>query len=369
MSLVTVDYNDLLLKSDDPSFNSKKLSSQLTSAFGPDSLGIICISNIPNFLKFKREVLELTHRLASLPDEYKEEILSDVDSYYNGGWSYGKEKLGDKPDYSKASFYFNPITDVPGTPELRKKYPASYPCNKWPTDLLPQLEPKGKQLGSLMKDVVAQLARHVDTYIQSKCPSYKAILATKMRDTEKVKGRLLYYYPHSSSSSSSMTDSWIGWHNDSGFFTALAGDAYIDHTSGDVIDASLVDPNAGLYVMNRNGDVTKVTIPEDVMAVQIGECLQIISGGCIVATPHCVKGADPTFGSGNIARVSFPCFVDMVPEFPLRVPDGCTKEQVLECSVKGCAKVPPLGERWDDGKTFGDFLADTFKKYYEWSTS
>jgi isopenicillin N synthase-like dioxygenase len=261
MSLVTVDYNDLLLTSDDPSFKNTKLSSQLASAFGPDSLGIICIANIPDFIRYKQEFLQLAHALVNLPEEYREEHLTDVDSFYNSGWSFGKEKLGDKPDYAKASFYFNPITDVPGTLELRKKYPASYPCNKWPTDLLPQLEPKGKQLGLLMKEVVAQLARHVDMYIQSKCSSYKAILASSMRDTEKVKGRLLYYYPHSSSSSSAVTDSWIGWHNDSGFFTALAGDAYIDHTSGQVLDPSLVDPNAGLYVMNRNGDVTKVNIP------------------------------------------------------------------------------------------------------------
>ena len=28
---------------------------------------------------------------------------------YNVGWSYGKEKLGDKPDFGKGSYYGNPL--------------------------------------------------------------------------------------------------------------------------------------------------------------------------------------------------------------------------------------------------------------------
>ena len=35
---------------------------------------------------------------------------------YNVGWSHGKEKLGDKPDFAKGSFYANPLFDEPGTP-------------------------------------------------------------------------------------------------------------------------------------------------------------------------------------------------------------------------------------------------------------
>jgi hypothetical protein len=34
------------------------------------------------------------------------------------------------------------------------------------------------------------------------------------------------------------------------------------------------------------------------------------------------------------------------------------------------SKVPPLKDRWlQDGVTFGDFLGDTFRKYYEWTVS
>ena len=96
--------------------------------------------------------------------------------------------------------------------------------------------------------------------------------------------------------------------------------------------------------MNRNGKIVKVDIPEDCMAVQIGECLQIVTNGAVVATPHCVRGVDPK-RTAKVARISFPCFVDTVPSFPLKIPRGGSRQNVLDCSVKGCAKIPPLYER------------------------
>lgn len=48
------------------------------------------------------------------------------------------------------------------------------------------------------------------------------------------------------------------------------------------------------------------------------------------------------------------------------MPEGCTREQVLGNTMD--SKVPPLRERWlENGVTFGDFLGDTFKQYYEWA--
>jgi len=74
-------------------------------------------------------------------------------------------------------------------------------------------------------------------------------------------------------------DSWIGWHNDSGFLTALAGDMYVNDVTGEAI--ANPDPNAGLYVVDREGESVRVEIPEDCMAVQLGECCQIVTGGVL----------------------------------------------------------------------------------------
>ena len=355
-NLIIIDYEDL---KSDPFKSSERLSPLLSKAFGSDpnsnSLGIIAIRNIPSFVETKHSFLPLAHKLAHLPTAYLEEKLTDAPSMYNAGWSHGKEKLGDKPDLNKASFYFNPITDIPGTQQDRDLYPASYPVNKWPDrEVLPDLEDVGKQMGCLMKHVVALLAKHVDVYVQSKCSAYKPIMGDEMDKTEKVKGRLLYYFPlaldeNSEDGAGVGQDSWIGWHNDSGFFTALTGDLFVDHDSGETVPRDEVDPNAGLIVMDRNGNSIKVEVPEDCMAVQIGECLQIITGGNVVATPHCVRGVDPKWNEGKgrkVARISFPCFVDTVPSFPLKLPDGSTRDGVFKSSIEGCAKVPPLSERY-----------------------
>lgn len=46
----------------------------------------------------------------------------------------------------------------------------------------------------------------------------------------------------------------------------------------------------------RDGEEIKVSIPSDCLGIQVGECLQIVSGGLLVATPHCVRGCKQTSG-------------------------------------------------------------------------
>ncbi len=101
------------------------------------------------------------------------------------------------------------------------------------------------------------------------------------------------------------------------------------------------------------------------MGIQIGECLQVISGGLLVATPHCVRGCKNT---PDIARLTLPCFVDTPITFPLSMPSGCSRDDVFRNTV--AQKVPPLSGRWTrNGETFGEFLEDSFKSYYAWIVS
>ena len=155
----------------------------------------------------------------------------------------------------------------------------------------------------------------------------------------------------------------IGWHNDSGYLTALAGDMYINHETGQVLDQH-PDPTAGLYVVDRLDRVCHVCIPDDCCAIQIGECTQIVTGGAVTATPHCVRGCTT---NSSVARVSLACFVDVKPYSKLSVPKNCTRERVLAASMPS-ARVPPLEKRWlDESMTFGEFLKATFEMYYDWA--
>ena len=217
-----------------------------------------------------------------------------------------------------------------------------------------------------MHKVVVSLSKHIDKYAKGKNPAYEDnLISESMKNTEKAKGRLLYYFPLSEEQlASGGSDSWIGWHNDSGFLTALAGDMYMDDETGKEIPNP--DPKAGLYVVDRMGDSVRVEIPADCMAVQLGECVQIVTGGVLCATPHCVRGATPEAGSKvKVSRISHPCFIDCVPSHPLHMPKDCTREQVFGSAI-GDSKVPPLDIRWtEDGMTFGDFLQTTFSRYYD----
>ena len=61
------------------------------------------------------------------------------------------------------------------------------------------------------------------------------------------------------------------------------------------------DPESGLFVQKRSAEIKKAAIPKDCLAfqvknsgrslvlfVKIGESAQIVSGGCVEATPHTV---------------------------------------------------------------------------------
>lgn len=363
--LVVVEWDDLQQSNS----NSSCLLEVMERAYGPDGTGMLAIRNVPGFVQAKAACLPMAHALAHLPADYLENELTDAASLYNAGWSHGKEKLGNEPDYHKASFYYNPVTDLAGTAQDRVDFPLSYPANKWPSDdKLPGFRTAAQKLGCILKDAVVAVSYHIDTLAQSKVADYPPnFLYNLMKETDKVKARLLYYYPlgltkaNGNEVTTSSVDSWIGWHNDSGFLTALAGDLYVQHSNGTVV-AECPDPSAGLYIVDRHNITRHVTLPADCLAVQVGECTQIITAGAVSATPHCVRGVRK---DATLARISLPCFVDAPPRFELAVPASSSREQVLSANHPSL-KVPPLEQRWtENGMTFGAFLDQTFRMYYD----
>jgi isopenicillin N synthase-like dioxygenase len=346
--VIIIDYQDLINSSSD-------ISKDILEAYGQDGLGVIAIRGVPNWEELVRDTIPLAHRLQALPQEVLDS-LEHAPSLYNAGWSFGKEKLGDKPDTKKASFYFNPLNDDP-KPETRDSQPWALPANLWPKDHLPELEVECKKLGKTMHSVVVALAQHIDKM------QLGTSIAEEMQVSLKAKSRLLYYYALNESDmeeARSKPDGWIGWHNDSGFLTGLTPDYYFKHSTGEIV-ANPEPETAGLWVAARDGVLHRISIPRDCMAVQCGECMQVITGGRLVATPHCVR---PPLNTTDVSRACMPIFVDSSLNFPLKSPNG--REAVFLNTVKQW--VPPLSDRWTDGQTFGDFLGTTFKAYYEWAT-
>lgn len=114
-------------------------------------------------------------------------------------------------------------------------------------------------------------------------------------------------------------------------------------------------------------------------AAQVGEAAQILSGGALRATVHCVARAP-----GGVPPEADPsrqtCVVFLQPHWSqtLEPPDGVPVERVLQdgtmqaACVAGsrspaCVRpedVPPLGARWTPGQTFGDFSKATIQQYF-----
>lgn len=359
MSLVVLEYSDLLSDEAD-------LSHRILAAYGAGSVGALGVRGIPDWSSLCLKTLPLAHRLQALPAD-KLDALEDEASLYNAGWSFGKEKMGDTPDFAKGSFYYNPLTDDP-SPELRAQFPASVPANIWPhEDDIPNFKSNCCELGSVMRNVAVLLARHIDKLLVKQVPGYQAgLFYEAMAASTKAKARMLYYFPlkpseESAGAAPTGAGNWIAWHNDSGFLTCLASEIFMEHSTGRIVENPEPD-TAGLFIADREGVEHKIFIPSDCMGIQIGECLQVVSGGLLVATPHCVRGCKNT---ADIARLSLPCFVDTPITFQLSAPAGCSREDVFRHTV--AQKVPPLSGRWTrDGETFAEFLEDSFRSYYDW---
>ena len=65
---------------------------------------------------------------------------------------------------------------------------------------------------------------------------------------------------------------------------------------------------SGLYIRTRGGELTKVSIPEDCLAFQTGEALELATAGKLRATPHCVR-VGGTKGADKVSRETFALFM------------------------------------------------------------
>lgn len=92
------------------------------------------------------------------------------------------------------------------------------------------------------------------------------------------------------------------------------------------------------------------------MAFQIGESLQIFSGGKLEATPHRVlKTKDPKYSRNQFVNFFFPKF-----NYKLTIPEESTEEDVFKCQSEDVLNLRP---RWKNGDYFKDYMDKTLMSY------
>ncbi|KAK9830192.1 hypothetical protein WJX72_010222 [[Myrmecia] bisecta] len=339
--VVTLDYQQLT----DPGAD---LLDEIEKAYGPSGLGILTVANVPGLPALRQRLLPLAQRFAELPEEAKRRC-EDPDSLYNFGWSHGVESLQDgRPDRNKGSYYANPLHDRPTEDaQLMRSYPMYCRPNVWPNENLPELEPAFRELGRLIIDIGLLLTRHCDRYAQSKNPRIPpGRLEAAIGSSPCPKGRLLHYFPATSADDASA--SWCGWHTDHGSLTGLMAAMYMK--DGKVVPGP--DERAGLHIRDREGQVVRVRIPADHIAYQMGEAMQVPSGGLLRATPHYVQAPTSAAALG-VSRNTFAVFMQPRWDEPMDLPP-CDHSTVSAADM-GVARQPSA---WLPG-AFGPEFCDT----------
>ncbi|KAH7079929.1 hypothetical protein BKA63DRAFT_407067 [Paraphoma chrysanthemicola] len=304
--------------------------SLLEEAFGPESLGIIVVKDLPpRFHELRHKLLSYSSALANLSPEQLEKLESPA-SKWLVGWSCGKETLKDgRYDTLKGSYYVNCASAFEEQQQsVAEKYP-SFPeytaPNVWPSEeLLPGFEQTFRELCHLIIDIAALVARACDKYAEANIDGYeKGFLEHLVKTSISTKARLLHYFPNQQSLSETASDAsgdeddWCATHLDHGCLTGLTSAMFVDEAAHPPQTGSAFaplkeldrspDPKAGLYIHSRTGAVTKVSIPRDCLGFQTGEALEIITKGKFKAVPHFVRGAGPGTG-GKVARNTIAVF-------------------------------------------------------------
>ncbi|KAG5564642.1 hypothetical protein RHGRI_000735 [Rhododendron griersonianum] len=358
---VTIPYSHLKDKNVD-------LSAKIEEGFGSNGLGILSISDVPGYSSLRQNLLRLSPRLASLPEDVKKE-LEDPNSRYNFGWSHGKEKLeSGKPDILKGSFYANPILDRPTTDmALVQRYPSYCGSNIWPDRALPELEVAFKALGKLILDVGLMVAYHSDKYevwnlnvsvISVLIPSiqveddFLAVFILKiMAPCHLGAGGILIMVP------SQRGDLPVRYLGLGVLLISTKLSSRYCLTCGmfmkDAVEIPCPDSAAGLYIKTRTDQIVKVVFGEDEIAYQIGETTEILSRGHLCATPHCVRAPKGKDVSG-VDRSTFALFMQPDWDEKLNFPEVVHIHQEL-ISAHGSL-------------TFGEYTEKLLDKYYHLKT-
>ncbi|KAG6428485.1 hypothetical protein SASPL_112737 [Salvia splendens] len=118
-------------------------------------------------------------------------------------------------------------------------------------------------------------------------------------------------------SDSGSMSSWCGWHTDHGSLTGLTRAIFTRDT--DTAEIPCPDSIAGLYVVYG----------EDEIAYQIGETTEILSGGQLCATPHCVRVAPKGEVASGVERSTFALFMQPNWDEKLVFPEPVNFHEVI----------------------------------------
>lgn len=176
--------------------------------------------------------------------------------------------------------------------------------------------------------------KHCDRLVRSKHAKHGDRLhRAAYTNSKMLAGRLLHYF--SPPVGNSESEAWCGWHNDNSVITGLVPAMWLYEDSGEELAASAVSSSGGLHVRGRDRAILRVALPADCLGFQIGEAAQILSGGCLVATPHQVRSHSRKEGERPICRETFALFIEPQWDAAIAPPEGVGYDAAPRCRFQG----------------------------------
>ena len=142
-----------------------------------------------------------------------------------------------------------------------------------------------------------------------------------------------------------------GWHLDHGALTMVMAPMYLNDDGEE-----LPITDSGLLIKTCTGATIQVNVPPDSIAVQLGEVVQIHSGGRLLATPHCVCAT-----ASDSTREQFVVFMDCSHDTPLTLPPHSLPNPLHTPFLPH--GVPTLASRFRNGMAYADFAKRTYQSY------
>lgn len=277
-SIPTVDLADL--RSNDPS-RIANASSAIREAFG--TYGLVYVMNHgvdPNGVS---RVYDEFRTLSQKPVAEKQK-LARPDLWFQRGWTPPNTEVavagGGQPDFKECYF----MAPYESDPVLEAQYPELYPPNIWPEGMAVFREEYTK-MGRALHEAGLALLRGAALALDLPANTFADICEGGAHVT-----RILHYL----ALSPEQVNTGILWgeeHTDFNMLTLLPGGRFVD-PSGSV--APKPDDKSGLFLRTRGtpenpaGVQVRGRPPEGCIVAQIGQQLEMLTGGEFVATPHVI---------------------------------------------------------------------------------
>ena len=251
------------------------------------------------------------------PDAEKR-ALGGEDIWHQRGWtppSTEKAVAGGQPDFKECYF----AAPMPLDAACIDEYPEIFAPNVWPEDR-PAFEARYMHLGQSLHAVGSALLEGIERGLDLA----KGELIDRIEGGSHVTRALRYLALNAEQIEHKVV--WGEEHTDFNLLTILPGGRFYDPQGA---QCASPDPSAGLYLRSRPtpekpaGERVRGTPPKGCIVVQVGQQLEILTGGRLLATPHVITA--PKFE--GYTRCSMAHFIHLHPLQLLRpLPPFATDE-------------------------------------------